>query len=692
MVSNSKKKQYDLDSQKIAELLGENNIISASHCQTRLRLVLRDPTIVDIKEIDKLDSVKGTFTQSGQFQIIIGTDVGDFYKYFLKYAKITQATKEETKIAAKKQANKFQKAMSVFSEIFIPLIPVIVAGGLILAFRNLLELEWSGAGSSAINNSTFAKNLDDWLWLPAQAVFWYLPVHVCWSMFQRANKPGALGITIGIMLIAPGTLVNMYSVSDALGNIYVQSFYYDQGYNIYLNIDQIPPGTEYYMIEGGVYSVDQIIAFNTIHPLFDFTNIDPNDPDKEVIVNALNDAGLVSSYEVKTIFQAIDALDASYFTSYWPLAISYIGQIIPALLVGWFAVWFYGLIERHTIPSVRYVWPPFITILITQIIALGLIGPIGAIIGWAISVSFEWAFTQPVAKYFFGPLFGLLYPVLVITGLHQTLNAVMLQLTTTNANFIFPMLALSNMAQGAAVFAVVWMLKKDAKMREQGNAAAITCWLGVTEPAMYGVNLRFMFPFVAAMIGSAIASTFDVAFGITANGIGMGGILGFLNVNNSSLNAEWAAWPIYILIMIGTVIWTFFLTILFSKKSHLFAKLSTEGWNDYQKNVEENLQKNIINIEKYKYRNLFENEKQKYHKEFEKLLDNISILKITQYEIKDNLKHLKKDKNKKEIIKEKAKITQNKKMIIKERKKIDHIKKLQEKENKINKKSAKKNK
>lgn len=691
MPSNQKKKQYDIDAQKIVLLLGENNIISASHCQTRLRLVLKDPTIVDIKAIDKLDSVKGTFTQSGQFQIIIGTDVGDFYKIFLKYAKITNATKEETKIAAKKQANKFQKVMSVFSEIFIPLIPVIVAGGLILAFRNLLELDWTGEGGSAINNSNFAKNLDDWLWLPAQAVFWYLPVHVVWSMFQRANKPGALGITIGIMLIAPGTLVNMYSVSDALGNIYIQSFYYDQSHNIYINLDAIPNGAEYYIVTGGVYSTDQILAFNNIHNLVDFTGIDPNDPNKEEMVNILNQAGLTSSYEVKTIFQAIDALDASYFTSYWPLAISYIGQIIPALLVGWFGVWFYDLIERHTIPSVRYVWPPFITILVIQIVALGIIGPIGAIIGWAISVSFEWAFTQPIAKYFFGPLFGLLYPVLVITGLHQTLNAVMLQLTTTNANFIFPMLALSNMAQGAAVFAVVYMLRKDAKMREQGNAAAITCWLGVTEPAMYGVNLRFMFPFVAAMLGSALASMFDVAFGITANGIGMGGILGFLNVNNSSLNAEWAAWIVYILIMIGTVIWTFFLTILFSKKSHWFAKLSTEGWNDYLKDVEENLEKNTENIERYKYRNTFIEENQKHYKKFEKLLKEETKLKVEQFEIKDNIKKIKKAKENQKNLKEiKNKYNNNKKIISEKIKEMDKLSKLQKKENKKEEKQNKK--
>lgn len=692
MSSNAKKKQYDLEAQKLLKHLGENNIISASHCQTRLRLVLKDPSLANIKEIDKLDSVKGTFTQSGQFQIIIGTDVADFYKYFLKYAKITQATKEETKIAAKKQANKFQKVMTVFSEIFIPLIPVIVAGGLILAFRNLLELDWTGDGGSAINNSDFAKHLDDWLWLPAQAVFWYLPVHVCWSMFQRANKPGALGITIGIMLIAPGTLVNMYSVSDALGNIYIQSFYYDQAHNIYLNLDQIPSGTEYWISEGGVYSASQIIQFNQIHQLVDFTSIDPTDPDQDAMIAILNQAGLTNSYDVKNIFQAIDALDASYFTSYWPLAISYIGQIIPALLVGWFAVWFYGFIEKHTISSVRYVWPPFITILITQIIALGLIGPIGAIIGWAISISFKWAFTQPIAKYFFGPLFGLLYPVLVITGLHQTLNAVMLQLTTTGANFIFPMLALSNMAQGAAVFAVVWMLKKDAKMREQGNAAGVTCWLGVTEPAIYGINLRFMFPFAAAMVGSAIASTFDVAFGITANGIGMGGILGFLNVDNSSLSAAWAAWPIYILIMVGTVIWTFLLTILFSKKSHWFAKFSTENWTEYVKDVEENLAKNIENIERYKYKNTFTDEKQKYYQEYQKSIKDISFLKVTQFEIKDNIKLFKKDKAKEELIKAKKEINKNKNRLKEKEQKINKIQKLQEKENKALKKLEKKQK
>ncbi|BDV02506.1 MAG: hypothetical protein HPAVJP_3950 [Candidatus Hepatoplasma vulgare] len=677
--------KYDNDAKKIVEIIGKDNFLSITHCQTRLRIVLKDSSNVDVAAIDELDSVKGTFTQQGQFQIIIGPNVKEFFFYINKYIDIKKSSKEETKLIAKKQANKFQKAMTTFSEIFIPLIPVIVAGGLILALRNLLELDWTGDGAIAIEHSEFAKQLDNWLWLPAQAVFWYLPVHVVWSMFNRKNKTPALGIAIGIMLVAPGTLVNMYDVSDAINNIYVPTFYVgvqttnsDPSTWIYVtNSSLIPVGyLSYGPFAGGVYTPEQIATWN-------IPGISDTSTNKE-IVNALNAVGITGSYEIEGIFDAVNALDASYFTDYWPFAISYVGQVIPALLVGWFAVWFYEFVEDHTIPSVKYVWPPFITILVVQVVALGIVAPIGAILGFAISFIFGWAFSNSIAKFFFAPLFGLLYPVLVITGLHHTLNAVMIQLTTTGTNYVFPMVALSNMAQGASVFAVVYILQKDAKIREQGTSAGITCWLGVTEPAMYGINLRFMFPFVAAMIGSAVGCTFSVSCGITANGIGMGGILGFLNVDHSSFDAQWLNWPVYILIMIGTVVLTYFLTILLSKKSSWFAKFSSENWIEHLKKVDENLEKNVLNITRAPYLKTFTKEEQEYYLDFLAFTDSYANIKLEIYKLKDKIKLDKKNKNiKKDFLKnEEYKLKENTDLIKLIKKALKRTKKLQMKLNK----------
>ena len=642
-----KKNQFNSDAKIIIEIIGKDNIISATHCQTRLRLVLKDMKLVDIKAIDKLDSVKGTFTQSGQFQIIIGTDVSEFFVYFKEYAEIQKSSKEETKISAKEQQNRIQKMMTTFSEIFIPIIPVIVAGGMILAFRNLLEMDWSGDNSSAVANSYFAAQLNNWLWIPAQAIFWYLPVYIVWSMFDRKKKPPVLGIVIGIMLVMPGTLVNLYDVSGALGNYYVPHFYVgvnssgDLSY--YNNIDEIGSGiTILGEFGGGVFSMEEIQNWTVIvdgNYLPVFNAIDSDNFDQ-----VMSDAGINGAYEINGIFQAIDALDASYFTSYWPMSISYIGQVIPALMVGAFAIWFYDFIDRHTHSSIKYVWPPFITIIVVQIIAFGFIGPIGAAGGFTISYTFGWAFSNPIAKYFFGPIFGLVYPLLVVTGLHHTLNAVMLQLTASGNNYVFPMLALANVAQGAAVFGAVFLLKRDAKTKEQGTSAGITAWLGVTEPAMYGVNLRYIFPFVAAMIGSAIGATFVVGFGITANGIGMGGVLGLLNINGSIFNGiDWIGMPIYILIMIGTIIWTFALTILFSTKSDFFDKWATESWEGHILDINNELEKNVSMIQTSKYEKTFHDVNSPLYGEYIEKLDHLIKANMDKYFYEDEITHLKFD-------------------------------------------------
>ncbi len=586
------------DSKRLAEIIGKDNIISATHCQTRLRLVLKDPKRVKVDEIEKLDSVQGTFRAQGQFQIIIGTKVPEFYKYFISEANIGYTSKEEAKVQAKKQANKFQKAMTMFSEIFVPIIPVIVAGGLILAFRNVLELDW-GNGWTIVDSHEFWSYLNAILWLPANAVFWYLPVYVCWAIFNREKESPAVGIAIGIMLVSPGILINYYDISGA-----VNSYHLSEA-NTYIN----PEGITVVALSSGIYDLETIASALVVadYPgtdAWDYVVIDGEIiwselPSLESINEILAIQGIGDVIYISNIGDAIKASSAYYFWG-WPFAIGYVGQVIPALLVGVFSLWLYKFIKRHSWSSIEYVWPPFVVIIVTLFVAHGIIGPIGAASSWVVTTSFEWAFTDEIAKFFFAPIFGLLYPVIVITGLHHTLNAVMLELSAIGANYIFPILALSKLAQGAAVFGVVWLARRDKKMMELGTSSGATCWLGVTEPAMFGINLKYMFPFIAAMLASSIGATLSVVFNITANGIGMGGILGFLNINQTLVSwPQWSAWLIFWMIMIITVLSAFIFTVFLSKKSKWFSKISSGEWEEYIEDVRKiPVEKNIKKTKK----------------------------------------------------------------------------------------------
>lgn len=566
MASKSDKaKQFENDAKKIIEIIGKDNIVSATHCQTRLRLILKDHKSVDSKAIEELKSVSGSFYAQGQFQVVIGTEVPEFFKYFSKEGNIKVASKDEQKELVKLQGNSFQRGMAVFSEIFIAIIPVIVAGGLILAFRNILELDWDPDISKtwALTDYSFLKSIDDILWLPANAIFWYLPVHVVWSVFNRNGKAQVLGIVIGIMLVSPGILVNLYDISGAIGQVQLAN-----------DIVTAAPGGDVVILASGHYSLEDITS------AYELAGISGIDTIEKVIDQN------PGSYEITNILKSIKALHAYYFMG-WPLAISYIGQVIPALLVGAFSVWFFNFIDRHTFSSIRYVWPPFITILVTLFVAHGILGPIGALLSFVVDSVFNWGFTSVWAKWFVGPIFGFAYPFIVITGIHHTLNAVMLDLTAFTsvnaygANYIFPILAISNMAQGAAVLAIFWMLRFDDQSKEATTAAGVTCWLGVTEPAMFGYNLKYMFPFIAGAIASSIGGLLVVAFNITAYGIGMGGLLGFLNINNAFDGSSIAiAWPIYIVIMIITTITAFVLTIVLSKFEGIFAKISAGSFSE----------------------------------------------------------------------------------------------------------------
>lgn len=458
--------KYTESIKKIIEFLGgKDNISSAAHCVSRVRLVLKDSNLLNDKEINELKDVKGTIKlPNNQYHIIIGTDVPNFYNEFIKEAGISESSKEEIKLDAANKGSLFQRMLQNFSDIFIPIIPVIVAAGLILGIRNIFETEWEygNASSAFVNKSQFIKGLNDFLWIPAQAGLWFLPVFICWSVFKKMKGTQTLGILIGLTLLIP-PLLNVYEISGK-GVVWI--------WDLDLN------------------------KFGFDFGLFKF-----------------------------------------------PWKIAYTAQVLPAIGAAFLGVYVERLFNKITTPVLRQIVVPFMTILLTYSAAMAIIGPIGWIIGTGVGFGVNWALTNYIARYFFAPIFGLVYAPLVLTGLHHMLNAVMLQEVASNGGTIFfPILAISNICQGIATLAFTIIHKKNEKVSQIGYSATTSAFLGVTEPSMYGINLKYLYPFLAAIIGSSIGAFLIVITGTSANGIGNGGWLGVLSMQSQSPINNYKTW------------------------------------------------------------------------------------------------------------------------------------------------------
>lgn len=215
--------KYKNDSEELLKLIGgKENIGAVSHCITRMRFVLNDPSIADIKKIEALKAVKGTFTQAGQFQVIIGNDVAEFYNDFIAVAGVEGVSKDAVKKAAKSNQNVVQRILSAIAEIFAPLIPAIIVGGLILGFRNCIDSLYlfENGTKTLCDLSQFWAGLDHFLWLIGEAVFHVgIPVGICWSVTKKMGTTQMLGIVLGLTLVS-GQLLNAYSVAGtALADI-----------------------------------------------------------------------------------------------------------------------------------------------------------------------------------------------------------------------------------------------------------------------------------------------------------------------------------------------------------------------------------------------------------------------------------------------------------------------------------------
>lgn len=402
-----------------------------------------EPGKADIKAIEAMKVVKGSFTQSGQFQVIIGNTVADFYNDFVKVAGIEGVSKDAVKQAAKKNQNVMQRVITALAEIFAPLIPAIITGGLILGFRNCIDSLYlfENGTKTLCDISQFWAGIDSFLWLIGEAVFHMLPVGICWSVTRKMGTTQMLGIVLGLTLVS-GQLLNAYAVA-------------------------------------GTAAADI--------PKWNFGGFQVN-------------------------------------------MIGYQGQVIPAILAAFTLVYLEKFFRKIVPQVISMIVVPFCSLLLSVMAAHFVLGPIGWKIGAAIS-SLVFAGITGTFKIVFGAVFGVVYAPLVITGLHHMSNAIDLQLIADyGGTMLWPMIALANIAQGSAVLGMVWLQRNDSEAQEVNIPACISCYLGVTEPAIFGVNLKRGFPFVCGMIGSGIAAIVCVATGTTANAIGVGGIPGILSI------------------------------------------------------------------------------------------------------------------------------------------------------------------
>ena len=457
----------------LAAIGGKENVTAVTHCATRMRFVLDDDKKADVKTIEAIPAVKGTFTNAGQFQVIIGNDVPIFYNDFTAVSGIEGVSKEAAKSAAKSNQNPVQRVMTTLAEIFTPLIPALIVGGLLLGLQNVLgSIQFSNLGGKTIVEvSKFWEGVNEIVSVISGAIFGFLPVGITWSVSRKMGTSQILGIVLGICLVHPSLLsAYEYAAHKAAGDI--------------------------------------------PHFILGFEKV------------------------------------------------GYQGQVIPALLAG-LTLSYLEIFWRKYIPEViSMIFVPLLSLVPAVILSYAVLGPIGWWLGGLISGVVLAGLTGPV-KWLFGAIFGAIYAPFVITGLHHMTNAIDLELVrTAGGTGLWPMIALSNIAQGSAVFAYYFIKRHDEREAQISLPATISAYLGVTEPALFGVNVKYVYPLVAGMSASALSGLLSAVFGVQANSIGIGGLPAILSIKPQY-------WAIFAIIMIVDIVVAMVLTFLFHKTGFL---------------------------------------------------------------------------------------------------------------------------
>lgn len=437
---------------------GEDNVVGVAHCATRLRVVVKDNGGIDKQALDNDPDLKGTFEAGGMFQVIVGP--GDVNVVFQEMTQ--QATKDiavstdKLKDIAANSGNWFSRAIRVLADIFVPLIPILVGGGLLMAINNVLTQPGLFGNQSIIEMYPAWEGAAGLINTLASAPFAFLPVLVGFTATKRFGGNEFLGAGIAMAMVMPD-LVNGYSVAAAM--------------------------------EDGTMTYWDIFGF--------------------------------------------DVAQAGYQ-----------GSVLPILVISWVLATLEKFFHSKLKGTVDFLVTPVLTLLITGFITFVALGPV---LRWAgdqlaYGLANVYDFTGP----FGGLLFGLVYAPIVITGLHQSFPPVETMLWTQGGSFIFPIAAMSNIAQGGATLAV-YFLAKSAKLKGLAGASGVSALFGITEPALFGVNLRLRWPFYVAICASAIGGALVALFDVLATALGAAGFIGFVSIQGSSV-------PAYLLICVITLV------------------------------------------------------------------------------------------------------------------------------------------
>lgn len=452
----------------ISHVGGPKNIKKAFHCATRLRLMLKDPSLADEKALESVDGVKGTFLVQEQFQIIFGSGTVNLVTdEVLKELGMDSQDQADEEIVEKK-GNLISRAVKTLSDIFVPIVPAIVAGGLLMGINNVLTAQGLFfANKSLIEAYPMWKDFATIINLFSNAAFTFLPILVGFSATKKFGGNPYLGAVMGMIMVHPD-LLNCYNYG-----------------------------------------------------------------------------------KVATPFWNLFGLKVA--------AVGYQGTVLPILFVSWLIAKLETKLHKITPSWLDNLTTPLLSVLITGFITFLAVGPVLREAGNVLADGLQWLYFSlgPVG----GAIFGFLYAPIVITGMHQSFIAIETQLLASAAHrtFIFPIAAMSNVAQGAAVLAV-FFLSKDPKQKSLCSASGISALLGITEPAMFGVNLKLKYPFIGAICGSAVGSAWIAGTKTLASAVGTAGIPGFLSIPPES-------WGNYGIGMVLAIVVAFIVTCILHKRN-----------------------------------------------------------------------------------------------------------------------------
>jgi len=436
---------------------GASNISAAAHCATRLRLVIADESKINQQALDDNEDLKGTFAAGGMFQIIVGPgDVDQVYAHMVADHGVREVSKDEAKEEAEAGGNLFSRFVKMIADIFVPVLPALIAGGLLMALHSVLTSEGLFGKESVVDMYEWMTDYDALIYLVSSAAFASLPVLIGFSAAKRFGGNTYLGATMGAAMVSP-SLLSAYSMTDAEA---AAKFW--------------------------AYS-DQSSVWN-----------------------------LFGLEVTKVGYQAM---------------------VIPTLVVTWIMCLIEKSLHKVLKGTADFLLTPLITLLVTGFLAFVVVGPITRELSNYLTYGINWAYTT--LGVFGGLIFGFFYSAIVVTGLHQSFPAIEIPLLPSNGgvgDFIFPIASMANVAQGSAALAVFFKTR-DAKLKGLAGAGGVSAVFGITEPAIFGVNLRLRWPFYCAMVASAIGSAGVALLDVRGQALGAAGFVGFVSIVPKSIPA-----------------------------------------------------------------------------------------------------------------------------------------------------------